>query len=147
MRKLLAAAFALVAALAFFVVGSPSASAFGSEVLGCDAGLGWTANSCSDLGSLSYNTPIEIDFSVHNTSGSYSTSWTVTGPAGSITQSCNAFLSNKPCISRGCTASWLACSIYTSVGFHDKTFTASVTLIQSGQARTLSAQAFIWEAA
>jgi hypothetical protein len=74
MRKLLTAVSALVAALAFFVVGSPSANAFGSEVLGCDAGLGWTANSCSDLGSQPNGTVIIVDFSAANTSGTYTTS-------------------------------------------------------------------------
>lgn len=47
MRRLWAAALALVSALAFLVVGSPPASAFGSEVLGCSIDFtSWTANSC-----------------------------------------------------------------------------------------------------
>jgi hypothetical protein len=77
---------ALMAALAFFVVGSPSANAFGSEVLGCDAGGVWVANSCMTTGSQDTGTLLLINFSPGNTSGTYTTSWVVkTGSSIAIT--------------------------------------------------------------
>jgi hypothetical protein len=150
MRKLLTAVFALVAALAFFVVGSPSANAFGSEVLGCDAGLGWTANSCSDLGSQSNGTFISVDFSAANTSGTYATSWVVKFAGGvPITQACSIYYNNAPCISSpnsgSCGAASTWCQIVVRVGSTNKTLTAALTLTQSGRTRTITAAATIQE--
>jgi len=86
MRKLLAAAVALVSALAFFVVGSPAANAFGSEVLGCYVeNPPWLANSCDSAGNEPAYGLTPIYFSPHNTSGTYTTSWC--GPATLATPS------------------------------------------------------------
>ena len=150
MRKLLTAVSALVAALAFFVVGSPSANAFGSEVLGCDAGLGWTANSCSDLGSQSNGTVILVDFSAANTSGTYTTSWVVKlGSSIPITQACSVGYNNTPCVSSynsgSCGAASTWCQIAVRVSSNTKTLSAALTLTQSGHTRTITAAATIQE--
>jgi hypothetical protein len=146
MRKLWAAALALLSALAFLLVGSPPANAFGSEVLGCDAGAGWGTPTCTTYGTEPYGTRVYIDFSTHNTSGTYTTSWTLTGGGGaSITQNCSS-TSTLPCIYSGCTTSSLDCVIAWNVGWRDKTANATLTLIQSGHGRTLTAQATIYEA-
>jgi hypothetical protein len=146
MGKLVTAGLALLAALAFFVVGSPSANAFGSEVLGCSVdGFMWTANSCDDAPQAEYHTLHQISFTPHNLSGSYTTSWTVTSQAGTtITATCNSAYSNAPCISGGCTASALSCSVNVWTGVNDKTFTAALRLTQSGQTRTVTATATIY---
>jgi hypothetical protein len=146
MRKLWAAALALVSALAFLIVSSPAANAFGSEVLGCNAGPGWSTPTCSSYGLEHYGTPASIGFSTQNTSGTYTTSWALTGGGGaSITQKCSS-TSNLPCISSGCTTSSLDCVIAWNVGWKDHIVNATLTLIQSGHGRTLTAQATIYQA-
>jgi len=140
MRKLLTAVLALVSAVALCIIGSPPANAFGSEVLGCSAGGLWAANSCQSDGALGFDALVSISFSAHNTSGTYTTSWTLTlQNGGTITATCNSTETNTPCIDNGCTSSSLSCQIYQRVGNHDKNTTAALTLIQSGQARTITA--------
>jgi hypothetical protein len=145
MRKLVTAAVTLVSALAFLVVGSPPASAFGSEVLGCSAGAGlWAANSCQSDGALGLGTAVHIYFSAHNTSGTYTTSWTLTTQAGgTITASCASTYWNTPCLASGCTSSSLSCEAVQRVGDKDKSTTAALTLTQSGRTRTITAVADI----
>jgi hypothetical protein len=146
MRKLWSAVLTPVLALAFFVVGSPAANAFGSEVLGCSVNPvtatynAWTANSCAGGGDPGY---FVVRFSPHNLSGTYSTSWTVTGPSGAvITSTCGG--TAIPCIYNGCTLSSLTCDIKDSSGFVNKTYTASLRLTQSGLTRTIQAQGTIY---
>lgn len=144
MRKIWAAALALVSALAVLIVGNPPANAFGSEVLGCSLGYGWTANSCSSYAGLEYGHPVFANFSAQNLSGTYAMSWTITTGTGAVvTQSCTAY--NSLCIQSGCTASSSACQIKWSVGSQDRTLTAALTLTQSGQTRTVTARATIIE--
>jgi hypothetical protein len=114
-----------VLTLAFFVLGSPAANAFGSEVLGCDWGTGWVANNCGGGNGL-------VTFSAHNLSGTYSYSWTLTGYGATN-------------ISSGCTATSSTCTVNTgNGGLNDRTLTASLTLTQSGRSRTITAQATVW---
>jgi hypothetical protein len=69
MRKFWTGALAPVFALAVFMLGTPAANAFGTEVLGCTYGsASWTANSCSGAFDLA-------TFSPSNLSGAYSYSW------------------------------------------------------------------------
>lgn len=142
-RKLLIAAFAHMLALAFLVVGSAPAHAFGSEVLGCwvdGSTEGWTANSC--YGDPPISTPT-IHFSPHNLSGSYSMTWTVTGPGGlAITANCSSTTTYN-CISSGCTVSSTTCDLTVRKGKYARTYTASLRLTQSGLSRTIQAQALI----
>ncbi|HEX8095913.1 hypothetical protein [Jatrophihabitans sp.] len=79
----------MVSALAFFIVGSPPANAFGSEVLGCSVSFSWTAGSCTSYAGLSAGQTLYTNFEPHNLSGTYTTSWAVTGPAGAITATCS----------------------------------------------------------
>ena len=145
MRKLVTAAVTLVSALAFLVVGSPPASAFGSEVLGCSAGGLWAANSCQSDGALGFDALVSISFSAHNTSGTYTTSWTLTTQAGgTITASCASTYWNTPCLASGCTSSSLSCEAVQRVGDKDKSTTAALTLTQSGRTRTITAVADIF---
>jgi hypothetical protein len=149
MRKLLTAALALVSALAFFIVGSPPASAFGSEVLGCDAGGYWSANSCISSGTQANYTVMLVNYTPQNTSGTYSTSWAVNNKNGTaVTQSCTVTYGNTPCISSSnsgsCAAGSMWCQIAVRVGpTNDKAFTAALTLTQSGLTRTITATATI----
>ncbi|MEO6501741.1 MAG: hypothetical protein ABIQ09_07495 [Jatrophihabitantaceae bacterium] len=144
MRKLWAAALALVSALAFLVIGSTPANAFGSEVLGCSINYPWTANSCHSNAALADGKPVYANFSAQNLSGTYATSWTITtGTGAAVTQSCTPY--NSLCIESGCTASSLACQIRWSVGYQDRTLTAVLRLTQSGQTRTVTAKATIYE--
>ena len=147
MRKLLTAVFALVAALASFVVGSPSANAFGSEVLGCYVeNPPWLANSCDSAGNEPAYGLTPIYFSPHNTSGTYTTSWYVHNANGvAVTQSCSSNYTNTPCIDYGCSAGSMACNIAVRVGpTNDKVITAALTLTQSGRTRTITAAATIY---
>ncbi|HST49733.1 hypothetical protein [Jatrophihabitans sp.] len=141
MRKLWAAALALLSALFFLVVASPPASAFGSEVLGCSAGLGWTANTCSSAASRYVGDPLYVTFSPANTSGTYGTSWTVIDDGVLVTTKCVS-INNVACISSGCTAGSMSCQVFDRVGA-GYYITAYLTLTQSGQSRTVSAQAYI----
>lgn len=144
MRKLLIAAFAHVLALAFLVVGSAPAHAFGSEVLGCwvdgSAG-GWTANSC--VGDVN-TPPPTIHFSPQNLSGSYSTSWTLIQNTHPITANCSSTTTTN-CIVSGCTVSSTTCDVRAqSGGKATHTYTASLRLTQSGRSRTIQAQATVY---
>jgi hypothetical protein len=144
MRKLLTAAIALISALAFLVVASPSASAFGSEVLGChfdsDA---WSAGPCYIDGPQS--TLTYLHFEPHNTSGSYLHSWSLINQNGAaVTQSCDSTISSVPCIYSGCTTSTpLACVVANRIGANDHSITATLYLAQAGQAENVTAKAYI----
>jgi len=143
MRRLWAMILAPVLALACFIMGSPAANAFGSEVLGCAVqSAPWTANSCSGGGGNLDNLPIY--YSVHTLSGSYSMQWTITDPSGStITKACSSTVASF-CISSGCTASSATCNIVGKVGSSDRKFTALLRLTQSGRTRNIQAVATIW---
>jgi hypothetical protein len=146
MRKILVVAFAHVLALAFLVVGSVPARAFGSEVLGCtvsNSTTGWTANSCT--GDTDVPAPV-IHFSPQNLSGSYSMSWTLTGgttTTGAITANCSSTVTTN-CINGGCTATSTTCDVKGQGGRSNRTYTASLRLTQSGLSRTIQAQALLY---
>jgi len=134
MRKLYAAAVALLVALACFIVASPPASAFGSEVLGCSFdSSAWTANSCEDGGD---GLPHVVHFSAHNLSGTYTMSWTASVSNCSSTLTIN-------CVSAGCTSTSTTCDLKVHDGHAIKTFTVNLKLTQSGQTRTISASAVV----
>jgi hypothetical protein len=148
MRKLWAAVLTVLSALIFLIVACPPAGAFGSEVLGCDAGLGWTANACHDTKSIPAGHLINVSYSPANTSGTYATSWAITGPAGAITQTCQSTFANTPCIypNSGCTAGSMSCLVTTRADRSgSQVITAALTLSQSGRTRTVTAQATIWD--
>jgi len=122
-----------VLALAFFLVGSPAANAFGSEVLGCAWNGGtWVANNCGGGDD-------NLTFSPHNLSGSYSYSWTVKYGPSTLTALCSSGV--DPCILSGCTATSSTCTVYAPdpAPLHNKVITASLRLTQSGQSRTITA--------
>ena len=133
MRKFWTLVLTPVLALAFFLVESPAAHAFGSEVLGCSWNGGtWVANNCgASDGALA--------FSPHNLSGSYSYGWTVTYGATTVTTPCSSGI--EPCIQSGCTATSSSCTVYADNPYplHSKVITASLVLTQSGQQRTITA--------
>ncbi|MEO7260851.1 MAG: hypothetical protein ABI047_06295 [Jatrophihabitantaceae bacterium] len=141
MRKLWTAALAFVSALAFFIVGSPSANAFGGEVLGCSVSFGWTADSCTSYAGLSAGQTLYVNFEPQNLSGAYTSSWAITGPGGAVTGSCST--GSFTCIFTGCTAGSLSCQVRTKVSSGPYAITAALTLTQSGQTRTVSAVANI----
>jgi hypothetical protein len=144
MRKLLTLLLTPVLALFFLVLGSPSANAFGSEVLGCGVdSAAWTANSCSGGGASSTG-PHVIHYAAHILSGSYAMKWTATNGFGQVvTASCGGGTVIN-CIWGGCTASSTTCDIGAGQFLQDKTFTATLQLTQSGQTRSISANAVIY---
>ena len=114
----------------------------GNEVLGCafDAGP-WTANSCNIGGTLG-----DIDvahFVPHNLSGTYTKSWTVTGPSGTALSNCSSTVTYN-CISGGCTSTSTTCDITVRTAKNDHTYTASLKLTQSGVTKTISASAVVY---
>ena len=124
-----------ILALAFFLAGAPSANAFGSEALGCDWGSGWVANNCGGGDGI-------LTFSVHNLSGTYSYSWTVTTDLGqTVTGPCTG---QSLCIDSGCTSTSSTCRLVATGNLHDRVLTAKLTLTQSGLSRTIQAQATMW---
>ena len=138
MRKLWAAVLSPVLALAFFVMGSPAANAFGSEVLGCGyPGSTWTATQCSGVGGNL------VQFVPHYLSGTYSYQWTLTYSSGTpITATCSA-TSPVPCISSGCTSTSSSCTILTQDALQTKTYVATLRLTQAGKSRTIQASAVV----
>ena len=111
----------------------------GNEILGCafDSSA-WTANSCALSGTLG-----DIDvahFVPHNLSGSYTMSWTVTGPSGALSNCSTGY----NCISAGCTSTSTTCDITVRTGLNDHTYTATLKLTQSGVTKTISASAIVY---
>jgi hypothetical protein len=144
MRRSWALLLTPVLAMFFFVFGSPSANAFGSEVLGCAFdNSAWSANSCSGGGDFG-NGIYVIHFTPHNMSGTYSTSWTVfNNTSGTfVTGSCGG-TSVTNCIWSGCTASATTCDLGAGEGARDRTYTVTLTLTQSGQTRSIQASALV----
>jgi hypothetical protein len=139
MRKAWSLALTPVVALAVSAALTTPAHAFGAEVLGCSVnGAAWTANACSG-DSAGGTTASMIEFAVHNLSGTYTYAWT---PAATTDCSSTTF---KPCIYRGCTATASICDIEVGGGgLHDKYYTTSVKLTQSGLSRTLTATATMY---
>jgi len=142
-RKLLLLLLTPLLALFFLVLGSPSANAFGGEVLGCGVdNSAWTANSCAGGGDSSTSAHV-IHYAAHNLSGSYSMKWTALNGFGTvITASCNS-PQVVNCIWSGCTASSTTCDIGAGQFSQDRTFTATLQLTQSGQTRSVQASAVI----
>jgi hypothetical protein len=137
MQKLLTWAFTPVLALAFFVLGTPAANAFGTEVLGCQFGsASWTANTCGPgLG--------VVTFSPNNLSGAYTYGWSVTHDGAPVTNICSS-TTGAPCIYGGCTATSSTCDIRTAGStFSQRTVVATLVLTQSGQSRTIQATATV----
>lgn len=145
MRKLCTAALALLSAVAFLIVGSPSASAFGSEVLGCNVGVGWHASTCQTPLLWSTGTTVYADFYPANLSGTYGWSWTAYDDGVPVTTHCVS-VNNVGCIVRGCTATSTDCEVQDHVG-GASSITAYLTLTQSGRSETLAATATIRDSA
>ena len=142
MRKLWAAALAVLSTLTFLTLASPPASAFGSEVLGCSVdSAAWTANSCSGQGV--YHHVSVIHYVPHNLSGTYTKSWLIAYGSYTVTGACGT--GAYPCISSGCTASSTTCDVqYMTAGGADRVITAVLSLTQSGQTRSYLANATIY---
>lgn len=149
MRKLWALLFSSILTLALLVLGSAPAQAFGSEVLGCGVGYdsvssSWTANSCGTGASAADY--YFISYSPHNLSGAYSYQWTLTSiyknGSGTLTSKCTTTPMGA-CIYSGCTVTSSTCIIKVVNPPSDRTYIASLRLTQSGQSRTIQAQALI----
>jgi hypothetical protein len=135
MRKVWTLVLAAVFALGAFVLGTPAANAFGTEVLGCKYGsASWTANSCSGAFDLA-------TFSPSNLSGAYSYSWTLTQHGSPVINICGSG-AYSTCISSGCTSTSSTCTVDIQGTLHyQTTVVASLVLTQSGQSRTIQASA------
>ncbi|HJQ03074.1 MAG TPA: hypothetical protein VJ851_15875 [Jatrophihabitans sp.] len=144
MRKSWALLLTPVLVMFFLILGNPSANAFGAEMLGCSVdSAAWTAKACSGGGSDSSG-PHVIHYAAQNLSGSYSMNWTPHNGFGQvITASCGSGTVIN-CIWSGCTASSTTCDIGAGQFLQDKSFVATVELTQSGQTRSISANAVIY---
>jgi hypothetical protein len=143
MRKLGTTALAVMVALILLVIGSPPASAFGSEVLGCAFDTAsWQANQCA--GGETIGSRSVIHYAAHNLSGTYSKQWTITNDAGNaVTATCSSTVTGN-CISSGCTTSSTTCDIMVIVGAELRRYTASLRLTQSGLTRTIQAVGVVY---
>ncbi|HJQ03364.1 MAG TPA: Ig domain-containing protein [Jatrophihabitans sp.] len=114
----------------------------GNEVLGCGFDSGpWTANSCNISGTLG---DIDVaNFVPHNLSGTYTMSWTVTGPSGTALSNCSSTVTYN-CLSGGCTSTSTYCNVTVRTGKNDHTYNASLKLTQSGVTKTISASAVVY---
>ncbi|MEV0727878.1 hypothetical protein [Polymorphospora sp. NPDC050346] len=117
----------LVAATTLAFAGAAPAAAIGQETFGCRIAPGvvltWNTYCTNSAPASTYN----AGFAVLNTSGSYTFSWSVSGPYQSI--------------NTGCTATSSSCSVW--VANSDAMIVATVTYTQNGQSRTQTAYATI----
>ncbi|MEV0393392.1 hypothetical protein [Polymorphospora rubra] len=117
----------LVAAATFTLAGATPAAAIGQETFGCRIAPGvvltWNTYCTNSAPASTYN----AGFAVQNTSGSYTFSWSISGPYQSI--------------NTGCTATSSSCSVW--VANSDATIVATVTYTQNGQSRTQTSYATI----
>lgn len=138
MRKVWTLVLTAVFALGAFVLGTPAANAFGTEVLGCtfSTSSAWTANSCSG----SYGDPT---FSPSNLSGDYTYSWSVTQYGNPVTNACGSGTAGT-CIYSGCTSTSSTCSVDIAGSLYSEvTVVTSLVLTQAGQSRTIQASATV----
>jgi hypothetical protein len=146
MRRVWALSLAFSLALAFVVMGSGSADAFGSEVLACQVdGAPLTTGACDGGGGYGGEQDF-IGYTPLNTSGSYTYKWTIKNQSGgTITAACGTGI--IPCLWSGCTATSNVCNVEALTRASMQTFTATLVLTQSGRSRTITAQATIygWE--
>ncbi|MGN9769154.1 hypothetical protein ACTMS2_28770 [Micromonospora sp. SD12] len=127
MKHALVASLLAVATLGL-ATASPAA-AFGGETFGCRVAPGtiftWETTCLNSKPATMYN----VGFAVLNTAGSYTYSWTVTGPYEYVIT--------------GCTTTSYDCAVAVRGGSNDSEITASVTYSQGGQSATRSATAII----
>jgi hypothetical protein len=140
MRRFLITALAAALAGFFLMFASPSANAFGSEVLGCGfaPNYTWAANQCAGNDGNYY-----VRFSPHYLSGTYSYQWSITDGYGApITRFCTGLpATDQGCLSSGCTTTSSTCTIVVEDQADTLVYTASLKLTQSGQSRTIQAAA------
>jgi hypothetical protein len=148
MRRLWALTLAPLLALAFVLLGSGPANAFGSEVLGCSVdGSTWIAGSCAGGAGDGPGVTSIIEFAPHNLSGTYTYAWTVKTQSGIVVSGKCGTTSGLPCVYAGCTSTSSSCDIKVDGGaLHDRTYSASLRLTQAGLSRTITASATIWGA-
>lgn len=132
MRKLWTLALTPLLSLAFLMVGSGPANAFGSEVLGCSVNAAtWTAGSCQGGGVGYDGATVSITYSLHNLSGSYSYRWSIYVD-GNLNSNYTSACTNAA-----------SCTIQVKDNAYDYFYRADVVVTQSGRSETLSAQAKI----
>jgi Flp pilus assembly protein TadG len=121
---------ALVLAAAFAVTAAPSASAIGNETFGCRIApgteFGWYQYCTNTSPAV---TTYNVAFLVQNTTGTYTYSWSVSGPYQYVIT--------------GCTSTSPACAVSVSGGQSDKEITGTVTITQDGQSITRQAYAYV----
>ena len=140
MRKLWIPAVVTALVGFFMVLDSPSANAFGSEVLGCGFApyYTWSANQCTGNDNKYY-----VQFSPHYLSGTYSYQWAITDGYGApITRTCTGPAGvDQGCLYSGCTATSSTCTVTVEDQAQTLVYSASLTLTQSGRSRTIQATA------
>ncbi|HEY0639432.1 MAG TPA: hypothetical protein VGD67_17430 [Pseudonocardiaceae bacterium] len=150
MRKAWSLALAPLMTLAFLTIGSGSAKAFGSEVLGCSVDTAsWRSHYCTGGGGQDPNATYVIHYSPRNLSGGYVFNWSLTmsnvGSAIPITERCGATTS-YPCIASGCYAGpaySTTCDVLVKQAVYARVYAAYLELSQAGQSSTLSVGATI----
>ncbi|MFL6130862.1 MAG: hypothetical protein ACJ73E_17580 [Mycobacteriales bacterium] len=128
---------ALTVALALSVGSASPAAAFGGETFGCRVAPGtdftWREFCSNTKQATTYN----VGFAVLNTSGTYTYSWTITGPYQYVIT--------------GCTSTSYDCAVAVTAGAGDKVIDGTVTYTQNGQSATQWAEAtvmpYCWDGA
>jgi uncharacterized phage protein gp47/JayE len=78
--------------------------------------------------------------------GTYSMTWTVTGPGGTAVPICSS-TQTVNCISSGCTVTSTTCNLLVHTNLYvDHTYTASLKMVQSGWTKTFLSQATVYTA-
>lgn len=121
-------AVCVVATTTLSVAAASPAAAFGNETFGCRVSPGsvltWNQFCRNSTPASVYN----AGFAVLNTSGSYTYSWSISGPYQSV------FV--------GCTSTSHDCAVWVD-GSTDATVSVTVTYTQNGQSATRTARATI----
>lgn len=120
---------ALFLSVAFVVTAAPSAGAIGNETFGCRIAPGTEFQWFQYCTNTSPATTYNVAFAVQNTSGSYTYSWTISGPYQYVIT--------------GCTSTSPTCAVAVPGGQTDKEITGTVTFTQSGQSATREAYAYV----
>lgn len=118
-----------VAASSLVLGTAAPAAAFGGETFGCRIAPGtvftWSTYCQNSRPATTYN----VGFAVLNTTGTYTYSWTVTGPYQSVIT--------------GCTSTSYDCAVSVHAEASDVEIFATVTYTQDGQSATQSARAMV----
>ena len=127
-RALGAVAACVVATTSLTLAAASPAAAFGEETFGCRVSPGAVFTFDTVCTNRTAASAYNIGFVVQNTSGSYTYSWSITGPYQSVIS--------------GCTSTSAGCTVYVTSSA-DRDIAVTVTYSQNGQSATKNSLAII----